>query len=488
VFSNDVNPGSKEILLNFLILLCLISIIIAIYYFKKFRIIIISSILCIVSMVSISINDIRYINSEYQKIKSYRTDISEDNFEVTPLFNISSSGKNTLIIMLDRAVSVFFPYILEEDPELKDIYSGFIYYPNTVSYNGYTRIATPPLLGGYEYTPIEFNKRNNVSVRDKHNESLLLLPKLFSDKGFKITVLDPPYPNYSHKDDLQIFDPIENVNAFVTDSRYNKLWLNENNLSFASTKEILQRNFLWLSIFRISPPVLRKGLYLQGDWCSPSLMNKMLLTLNGYAVLDFLPHLAKITANEENTLLIMINNTTHEPSFMQAPEYRPVLSPTNFGTSIFRKETAYHVNISSIKRIGEWLKILKEHGAYDNSRIIIVSDHGPEPNFLIKSSLPFNIEQFNPLLLVKDFYAAGALSTDNTFMTTADVPLLALQDQIENPINPFTNNKIFNNLKSGPQYIAVSGSIHIGDPNGNIFILNSRNDYDVQDNIFNQNN
>jgi hypothetical protein len=40
--------------------------------------------------------------------------------------------------------------------------------------------------------------------------------------------------------------------------------------------------------------------------------------------------------------------------------------------------------------------------------------------------------------LVKDFNASGDLVTDNTFMTNADVPLLASQDIISNPINPFT--------------------------------------------------
>jgi len=48
------------------------------------------------------------------------------------------------------------------------------------------------------------------------------------------------------------------------------------------------------------------------------------------------------------------------------------------------------------------------------------------------------VQTYNPLLLVKDFYAEGPLLTDNAFMTNADVPLLALKDIIDKPKNPFT--------------------------------------------------
>ena len=53
-----------------------------------------------------------------------------------------------------------------------------------------------------------------------------------------------------------------------------------------------------------------------------------------------------------------------------------------------------------------------------------------------------NLEWFNPMLMVKDFYADGTLKQDNTFMTQADTPALAVTDVLKNPINPFTGNEI----------------------------------------------
>jgi hypothetical protein len=125
---------------------------------------------------------------------------------------------------------------------------------------------------------------------------------------------------------------------------------------------------------------------------------------------------------------------------------------------------------------------------YDNSRIILVSDHGPEPNFVTKIGLPFNVDQHNPLLMAKDFNADGLLQTDMTFMTNADVPVIALKGLIDNPVNPFTGNKITDENKKTPLYIAISGDIHLGDPDVTQFVLNPREDYYVHDNIFDPNN
>jgi hypothetical protein len=58
--------------------------------------------------------------------------------------------------------------------------------------------------------------------------------------------------------------------------------------------------------------------------------------------------------------------------------------------------------------------------------------------------------KYTALLLVKDFNAHGALSVDNTtFMTNADVPLIALEGIIENPVNPWTGNQIKSDKENG---------------------------------------
>jgi hypothetical protein len=475
-------------LLNFGFLIIPVIGALLLYFLNKSKFIYNAAWLCFFTVLSLSLYNIIRINKEFNSLSEFHSDIQGELVSVDPVFELSKTGKNTVIIMLDRALNTFIPFIFEESPELNDVYSGFYYYPNTVSFNGYTRMGAPPLFGGYEYIPEEINKRDTVPVVTKHNEALLLLPRIFSELNYSVTVTDPPYPNYSGKDDLRIYDQYPGIKAFLTDSKYTNIWIKEHNLPVPSTSDILKRNLLWYSVFKTVPLIFRRGLYLQGDWCAPGLLQKMSLTLNGYSVLDYLPRLTLITDDYKNTALIMVNNTTHESSFLQAPEFRPSLTVSNYGTSPFKKESAYHVNAASIKRLGDWFTSLKQAGVYNNTRIIIVSDHGITEDFVTKINLPFHVDNFNPLLLVKDFNAEGSMKTDMTFMSNADVPYLALAGQIDNPVNPFTGKAITIEAKKRPLYIAVSGSIHLEDPMETQFKLDPKKDYYVHDNIFDPGN
>jgi len=485
-FLYDGSPGhsNREIMFNLCALLIPLAAAFILNTLKNKNIILVPVSLCVFSLLSISVVNIVKINSSFNELKTYYVKAQKETREVLPIFSLSKTGKNVVVIMLDRAVSVFMPYVFEESPELKEIYSGFTFYPNTVSFNGYTAIGAPPVYGGYEYTPQEINKRSNIPLVEKHNESLVMLPRIFHENGFSVCVTDPPYANYNWKSDLSIFDNYPGIKAYITDSQYTDLWLTEHNLQLPKTGDIIKRNMFWYGLFKGLPLFFRQPVYMDGSWCSPVSGQRLRLTLNGYAVLDYLPDLTKITDNNINTALIMTNNTTHEGSFLQAPDYTPVITVTNYGNTRFAKEHSYHVNAAAIKRLADWFEFLKNENVYDNTRIILVSDHGPEPNYVTKIGLPFNVDQLNPLLMVKDFNASGEIKTDMSFMSNADVPYLSLVDVIENPGNPFTGSAVSIERKKEPLYIAISGSIHLSDSNNSQFQLNPNQDYYVHDNIF----
>jgi len=212
--------------------------------------------------------------------------------------------------------------------------------------------------------------------------------------------------------------------------------------------------------------------------------------LNGYSVLDYLPRLNEVVQDNINTALIMANNTTHEGALLQAPDYRPALNIVSYGPSRFNKETEYHINIAAFKRLADWFYFLKENEVYNNSLIILVSDHGPVISYMGKPvpGIPEDFENLHPILLVKDINADGMLKLDNSFMTNADVPFLALSGQIENPVNPFTRKEITIDAKKSALYIAVSISIGRANPMETQFNLNPKLDFYVHDNIFDPNN
>jgi arylsulfatase A-like enzyme len=49
----------------------------------------------------------------------------------------------------------------------------------------------------------------------------------------------------------------------------------------------------------------------------------------------------------------------------------------------------YHSNMATMLRVGEWMDYLKEQGVYDNTRIIIVADHGRKLKLMMMRVLSY---------------------------------------------------------------------------------------------------
>ena len=126
--------------------------------------------------------------------------------EEIPEIVLSRNEKNVIVLMLDRAIGEYIPYMFQEKPELEEKFSGFTYYANTVSFGRFTNFSTPSLFGGYEYTPVELNRRDTESLGQKQDEALKVLPVLFDRNGYDVTVCDPPYAGYSWTPDLSIYE------------------------------------------------------------------------------------------------------------------------------------------------------------------------------------------------------------------------------------------------------------------------------------------
>lgn len=397
------------------------------------------------------------MHADYSEFASWE---KKDKSAAEPVYAFSQNGRNVLFIMLDRAISGYIPYIFDEKPELYAAFSGFTWYPNCVSFGGYTVFGAPGLYGGYEYAPLEMKRRSNETLTAKHNEALLMLPKLFLDNGYSVTVTDPPYANYSWTPDLRSFDEYPEIRAEnnIAD-KYSDSWLlnADGGISISnSLVPILKSDLIRFSFFKSAPLPFRGVIYDKGRWLKASALKAPATsrpTMKNYAALALLRNLTAITAGASGTLTMLSNDLTHEPDFLQAPDYVPALEITNKGGGPFAHEDHYHVNIAALSLLGEWFSFLKENHIYDNTRIIIVSDHGRD----LRSDFPGNIilpdgsslQAYTALLLVKDFNAAGDLAVDNAFMTNADAPLLAVKNIIPHPVNPFTRAPLRSDKENG---------------------------------------
>ena len=436
---------------------------------------------------------------------------SHDNTLEIPL---SRTEKNVVVMMLDRAVSSFLPVIFEEKPELKAKYDGFVYYPNTVSHGAHTNFGSPGLFGGYEYTPRALNAMPDRLLKDKQNEALLLMPTIFSSNNYTVTAVDLPYcGNYIWLPDYSIFSDLPDTHCFIAEGRYNPQNSAENE------KVIRMRNFFCYAVCETLPqmiygPMYNVGMYNQAVVLPGAQVVENMskakgvsnLFLNAYHVMTNLSNFTEVTDTGKGTFLMMVNMLPHRNTLLSEPDYVPadyidnteydLAHADRFDAAVpkLKQTTAdqmthYDANMSTIMLVADWLDTLREMGVYDNTRIIFVADHGMDVRMADSLILPDgeDIMAYNPLLLVKDFGASGEIRTDNTFMTNADVPTLAMADLIRDPVNPFTEKPIDGNVsKQEKQYITMSHDWDTDYNNGNVFFPATW--YTVQDNALDVNN
>ena len=420
-----------------------------------------------------------------------------------PSIPLSKKGKNVVVIMLDRAINAYVPFLFHEKPELQEQFSGFVYYPNTISFGYSTNLGAPALFGGYEYTPLEMNRRDKELLRDKHDEALKVMPALFDEQDYRVTVCDPPYAGYQWIPDFSIYDDRPEIRTYTMKGRYGE----DPQAAEEKTARQLNRNFFCYSLVKTIPLAIQPMLYDQGTYSASSANSgppyqtrsglSQAVGLNtsfqdAYSALLKLPEITLYEDGERNTFLMMASDATHEPALLQEPDYVPAETVDNreydaanplryaddgraISLDTEDQITHYQVNMASLLVLGHWFDELRENGVYDNTRIILVADHGrnlggqlPELCFFDGA---LDVMGANPLLLVKDFGASGPPVTDGRLMTNADVPTLATRDLIPDPVNPFTGKPLNADAKNAPElFISSSYDWDVLVNNGTTFL------------------
>ncbi len=389
-----------------------------------------------------------------------------ENGKIEPLYHFSKDGKNVIVFFLDRAVGSFLPYIVKQFPELEETYSGFVYYPNTVSFGNTTWCGSPAMMGGYEYTNIRKQERE-----PELNEEIHVLADVFNAADYEVTVSDPPEGTVNFEE----LSKEKDINSFVLFERFNGKYISEHPEAAeqnpdATTKKRISRFVIMEALY----PLFRFTFYNQGSYFSESVIPVLDHKFLGY--FSSLYYMDQLTASDgkKNAYMFIGNDTTHEYSVLREPDFMPDMtvdvSKATAGFYDFKIPfyadnandlAAYHVNAAAVLQIGKWLNRLKELGVYDNSRIIIVSDHGssiPAPGFDGTRSPKF-YSKFNPVLIYKDFEASGNLASSNEFMTNADTVTLAVSDLDVPQVNPFTGKAFSETVSKTPAHIYAAVSL-----------------------------
>jgi hypothetical protein len=447
---------------------------------KKRTVLRIACILICLIISGMSLANIISVGSQIPEIRRLADQLQASKDQIICL---DKNGKNVVVLMLDRAIGYYAPFIFEEKPELKEQFHGFVCYTNTLSYGSDTNTGTPALFGGYEYTPDRINQRSDVLLKDKQNEALKLMPVNFLEKGFKVTVCDPPYANYQWIPDLSIYSDYPEIRTFITELSIK----NDSEQEIKNRKVARERNLFCHSIFRVSPVLIHSELYDEGNYNKTDAIKRK--TDGGFSVLTNLSRITHIQEDGENTFLMMANHTTHNPLFFLEPDYTVTTSKENnrqydlehpdrtdgTGRKISLTTNVqlihYQTNMAALLRVGKWLNYLRENDVYDHTRIIIVSDHANNLGYseMNAENANINIGYYNPLLMVKDFAANEEFDFSDEFMTNADTPTIAFSGLVQNPVNPFSKESVTNDEKKNPKQIVCRSPWNITNNHGCVF-------------------
>lgn len=474
-----------------------LSIVIGILYIffrggeKKCRIICHLTAILIITLLCLFAIKAFQITKTYSSYALHRTEDTKEE-GLKPIFHLSTKEDNVVLIMLDRGISGFLPAIFAERPDWAAAFDGFTYYPNTTSFGTNTLLGSPSLFGGYSYTPRAMQKDDGRTLAEKHNEALKVLPRLFDENGFAVTLANPPWTDYSMWFSHEAFSDLPDIDAENLIVRFaNKE--GDFGLPTINIAHRISMNLLRYAICMALPQPLRLTLYDNGDYLNEIAVNSSdaasSINAKDYAELSAFPALTDFTG--DRGLYMMFNNElTHSPFPLQAPDYILQQEVTNRGPSPYADEDSYGALAAAIRVLASWLTKLKENGAYDNTRIIIASDHGYD----LKSDFPGNItlpngtslETFNAILMAKDLNEHGPMATNDTFMTLADVPAMAAGGGIvKEQRNPYTGLMLDMEGKRNGADICASMLFNPGDHGKYRFKVAPEEWLHVHDDVFN---
>ena len=407
------------------------------------------------------------INPLYKIIKQQiiplknTTIVSKNNRNLDKKFYFSKNGKNILIIFFDRFVGGLVPDILKDIPSLKKDLSGFIWYPNTLSFGTGTAVGLPAIYGGYKYTDVNkilkskldnsWTSPNYAGIQKKFQPATNFMLEKFADVGFNSFIADPTFIKSKKMENLS--KGRYKYDYLVKNIKYGNKFYNEIYTTIMEQKfkpeELVYYYLLPFSIFKTFSPSIRKRIYREGKWNSQGYDNLIESYISELSYAKAWPYISKVSQDIKGSYNFITSNLTHDVyaardngNFsINLSDLRDELRQKFKHDNEIKKEDIkrfkdgfttvhFYADKEALARVAEWLKWFKKKGIYNNTKIILVSDHGislHNPMFKSqKSQQGISYSNYHALLMVKEFNATGKMTTSHEFMTTADVPGIAL--------------------------------------------------------------
>ena len=344
-------------------------------------------------------------------------DVSNLHVDVSSVSDFSTQ-ENVLHIVLDGFQAGLFRDIVQNDSEIASAFSGFQFYPDTLTASEVTQLSFAAFLTGREYTnnePMKTFLFNSGIMRMGTAKPLQHVPNILeaaADGGFQVDVATP-------------FILLQEQEFYSDFFFIHKPYDSETNVRVVTD---YQTGFIFdLTLFRSAPKILKAFVYSEGQWMLSRLFTPNLgMSFNHHAGTHFL-------ADVSSRLRLTDWPRVYKLFHLITP-HAPFVTNSNCefaGKELDRKYATIYdqARCALISLIG-LLNRFKSVEIFDSATILIHGDHGirmPFPDFELDSTddprnFPRIIGNANPLLLVKRPGAQGDLITNDAEVSLTDIP------------------------------------------------------------------
>ena len=262
-------------------------------------------------------------------------------------FQFSATETNYLYILLDEVYGGSAMEILRSEEGLADSFEGFTFYSNVAGIYPTTIVSVPAILGGELY-------RNKQPVRD-------YLAEAFSNSSLLNLLKDREIETFIHSSGMYCSHLPGVACSDMGDM------LPSEKAAAAEYGEILD-----IAMFAMLPDLLKPLLYQQGNWTFRRIIKPIdSLMPTSFQVQEFEFFINEMTVGETASSFKFYHNTvTHSPVKLDrnCTRLRTNLPPV-YSSYLEQDRCGFALTAKLLDK-------LRELGVYDNTFIVVSSDHG----------------------------------------------------------------------------------------------------------------
>lgn len=306
---------------------------------------------------------------------------------VTTNYNewVYSSDKNVIILMLDAIDAELFTQVLANEPALTQGLADFTYYPDTMGAYPFTSRAVPFVLSGQWYeNQEEYTRFESLAM---HNSPFL---SRLGSEGYVMDVYEQDFlydTDYSRYENIIFDEPkISNDNEFRK-LMFDLAWFKYAPFSLKQYADFDMSKFAALQELDGIESDLDADVY---DWVDTDFNNAVFSQ--------------EIALRNEKVFKFIHLEGAHVPFY-----YDEEFNPVNAKVGSYYKKV-----VACARMVTRYVQKLKDYGLYDQSVIVVMSDHGYNYDYNAKQCRGADGRN-NPLLMIKGF------DEHHEFRTSGDV-------------------------------------------------------------------